>query len=265
MIANLILSLIAFALTPAIVGAQQQPGQSPAPAGTAKPASEPVIDASLWFVAFEPRVPANKLPLDLGAVAGTMAQQYGRGADGRIPTWGLARQLQANELEVVDGPHRLICREGKLVTETAKDRTADAGPPAWQIVSAPRILVALNQQGMVSVGRPIQFMTKQDNGCLRVESAPDLVEGVELKLTASKLLPEGIRFTGVSLKFSRVTGRQPIEGVPFDVGRPIIDTRETSLDITLDNGKLAVIPLPQADNEPALLVFLTARVVEEKK
>lgn len=265
MIADLILPLVALSLATGVVETPQQSAAAPPPAAVGKSPDEPVIDASLWFISFEPRVPASKLPLDLGAVAGTLANQFGRGADGRIPTWGLAKQMQAHELEVVDGPHRLVCRDGKLLTETAKERAAEAGPPPWQIVSAPRILVALHQQGMVSVGRPIHYMTRQDNGCLRVESSTELVEGVELKLTASKIIPEGIRFTGVSLKFSRVTGRQPIEGVPFDVGRPIIDRRETSLDITLDNGNLAIIPLPQGENEPALLVFLTARVVDSKK
>ena len=273
---DFLLQFFALSLIPA--GLEPQQPAALLRAVDAKSADEKTIDASLSFVSFDPKIPPGKLPIDARTAAAELGERYPhrKGADGRFPTWGLASQLQAKQLEITDGPHRLICRDGQLVTEIDKeyeakaplakepDRAASAGAPPWQIIASPRIRVALNQQGMVSVGRPIHFMTKHDDGCLRVESSNDLVEGVELKLTASKILPEGIRFTGVSLKFSRVTARQPIDGVPFDVGRPIIDTRETSLDITLDNGNLAVIPLPQAENEPAVLVFLTARVAESK-
>lgn len=274
MIAELALSL-AVVIWPTAPSAQLQQSPAPSPAAAHNSKNEPTIEASLWFVSFESRVPADKLPIDPRTAAASVGQNYGKGADGRIPTWGLARQVQMKDLEIVDGALRLVCRDGKLLSENRFMRggaredatdlqniTGEVVSPPWQIVSAPRIVVALHQQGTVSVGRPIQYLAKDANDCLKVEEAPGMMEGVELKLTASKILPEGIRFTGISLKFCRVTGRQPIDGVPFDVGRPIIDTRETSLDITLDNGKLAIIPLPQGENEPALLVFMTARVVD---
>src|SRR6185436_11339672 len=132
---------------------------------------------------FEPGFPADKLPLDLGAVAETLKQRYGRGADGRIPTWGLARQIPMDEVLVDVKKHRLVCHGGGLVSESSADEQKSR---PWQFITAPRIVVALNQQGMVSVGRPIQYMVKHDDGCLCVESSPELVEGVELKLTASK-------------------------------------------------------------------------------
>jgi hypothetical protein len=265
MMIHFVLPLFALSFAPA--GLDPQQPAAPLPAAHGKTSDETTIDASLWFISFDPKVPPGKLPIDARTAAAEMGERYPhrKGADGRIPTWGLASQLQTKELEIIDGPHRLICRDGQLLTQSEKDRSPGAGPPPWQIIASPRIRVALNQQGMVSVGRPIHYMTRHDDGCLRVESSSDLVEGVELRLTASRILPEGIRFTGVSLKFTRVTARQPIDGVPFEVGRPILDTRETSLDLTLDNGNLAVIPLPQAENEPAVLVFLTARVVEGTK
>lgn len=256
-------------------GPQEGPGRAareaplrPAPAGTKFEVPSPAVEARLWIVAFPADFPPDRLPISRTAIEG-VNRELGRGADakGRIPTWGLAVQQELAKFEVVSPSHLLRVRDGVLVSEPVSAKTEgtprEAPSPPWDVISAPRVIMPLGQEAMVSVGRPVEYLTRDDDGCLRVESTESVTEGMELRLTASKLLEKGIRFTGIQLKVTRVEARQPIEGVPFDVGRPILDTRETQLDMTLDDGRIAMIPLPTRDGEPAIIVFFLATRVEK--
>lgn len=219
----------------------------------------PVVSAQLWFVTFSPDLKSGDLPLDLRDLARD-GLPHGRDENGRLATWGLAMQMEFDKLDVRAGGHRLHVRDGALVSETEHVERRTAAPP-WEIVTAPRVLVAIGQSASISVGRPIPYLKQQSDSCLAVETDDSLFEGVSLTLTATRANEEGVRFERMRLKVSRAVGRQPLEGVPLDVGRPIIDTRETELNNTLPAGSIAIIPLPQGDGEPPLLVFMTARVL----
>lgn len=240
----------------------------PAPAGTVAEVAKPAVDVRLWIVAFDADFPADKLPISPRAVE-EVNRELGRGPDakGRMPTLGLAIQVEMAKFQVDSPTHILRVRDGGLVTDpvTGRDAAAsgESASPPWNVISAPRLLVNLGQEAMVSVGRPVEYMTKDDDGCLRVVSTDGITEGMELHLTAAKILEKGIRFTGVTLKVSRVESRRPIDGVPFDVGVPVVDTRETQLDLTLDDGRLAMMPLPTRAGEPVITVFLLANRVEK--
>ena len=145
---------------------------------------------------------------------------------------------------------------GNLVT------TPDKTTPPWKIIGAPKIVSAINQDAEISVGRPIAFLEKGGSDCLQLKYAPDAREGLTLKLRAERIDARESRFSSIEVKVSQVTGRQPVDGVPLDVGRPIIDTRETSLSLTIAVDQIAVIPLPQAPGEPAVLIFLTAAMAD---
>ncbi|MEP0846235.1 MAG: hypothetical protein HRF50_05365 [Phycisphaerae bacterium] len=224
----------------------------------ASPVSGPLVSAQLWFVTFSPAVKSGDLPLDL-RVLERAGLPHGRDANGRLATWGLAMQMEFDKLDVRANGHRLHVRDGALVSEPESPDPPSS--PPWEIVTAPRVLVAIGQSASISVGRPIPFLKQQDDLCLAVETDESLFEGVSLTLTATRADEEGVRFERMRLKVSRAVGRQPLEGVPLDVGRPIIDTRETELNNTLAADRIAVIPLPQGDGERPLLVFMTARVL----
>lgn len=223
-------------------------------AGGAHIAVDETVTVRLWFVQFDPSVDTSQLPIDIRDLHQRIPEHTPL-ANGRIQTTGLARQMRIDELTLQIGPHRLAMREGALVSSS--DEGAKGGAP-WQVLSAPVVLLAIGQQGVVSVGQPVSYLARRDDGCLAVETDAGAVEGVEIALTAKRLNEEGARFEDIRIKFTRVAQRQPVEGVPFDVGRPVLDSRETSLGLTIKADRVGIIPLPQGDNEPPILVFLTA-------
>ncbi len=213
------------------------------------------VVANIWFVTFDPGVRDADLPLDLKAIR-QESMSLPRDERGRLTTWGLAFGMAAEDLRVEKDGHRLFLKNEMLVSEPVPGKK-----PPWTVVAAPRILARLGQSASISVGRPVPYLVQREDKSLVVASDEALVEGVFLTLTPKRIGDDGIRFEDIHLRVSEVVGRQPIEGVPFDVGPPILDSRETKLHSTLRSGQIAIIPLPQGDGEPPILVFLTARVV----
>ncbi|MFO0839793.1 MAG: hypothetical protein U1D55_14880 [Phycisphaerae bacterium] len=216
------------------------------------------VEARLWFVGFDRSVARDALPFD-PLEAGHILHDARPDAKGRIPTWGLAMQLPKNKLAVESSRYRLTMRDDAL--ETKKDEGAGDAPP-WQIYAAPRLILHFGQQGAVSVGRPVSYLVRDENGCLKVQESEEISEGVVVTLTAKHFKDGEIRFEDIHLTSRRVTSRQPIDGVPLDVGAPVIDSRETILNISIKPESVGIIPLPQGPDEPAILVFITAKIVD---
>lgn len=211
---------------------------------------------SLWVVRFDPSLPRDRLPINVQSEA--IVNIHGApDANGRVRTDGLASQCDLTRPIVESGGFRLMVKGDQLVTEPI-DKSNAGGAPAWQIVAAPKLAVLRDQKASLTVGRPIVYLEKEKDGRLKMQEMPGVVEGVSVDLTLQWIKPEGIRFSDLTLRVTRVNGREPIANVPLEVGKPIMETRETNLGITLDTGHVAIIPLPERVDEAPILVFLTA-------
>ena len=221
------------------------------------PEAGSAVMARLWIVAFDESIPASQLP-----VRGEDLARLGRAPSekGRIPTFGLALLESLSNFEVRCREHALRVQDGQLVIVPPDAPAVDAAP--FEIVSAPQLLVLLGQEAAVQMGRPVAHLEKSDGDCLRVVTVPEHVEGASIRLTPTQMQADGVRFERIRVSVTRVESRLPIEGVPLDVGRPVLDTRETELNITLPPDKIAMIPLPGRAGEPALVAFLMASVVK---
>ena len=230
--------------------------QASAADASAKPATALV---SLWVVRFEPSVPRNELPFDVQGLRRDpdIAARLGTRPDGRTPTNGWASQVPVSKPAVEALGFRLTMKGDQLVTEPIDKANASATPP-WQIVAAPRLLVQTEQKASLTVGRPVVHLVKEEDGRLKMEEAPGALEGVTIDLTLAWVKPDEMRFSDITLRVSRILGREPLAGVPLEVGKPVMETRETNLGLTLDKGRVAVIPLPERPDEAPILVFFTA-------
>lgn len=237
-----------------------------APAESPSASGEPAVMARLWVVVFDASVPGAALPIDPRRLDRVLPRggDSPRDSAGRIATTGLAVQEELGKLQIECQGYRLLIKEGRVSTESpvAADPNK-AGKPPWTIIAAPAIVARLNQSAEISVGQPVVYLERRSDGLFEAKSSSENVEGVSIKLTPSKVLPKGIRFTGVRTEVTRVADREPVEGLALPVGKPRMESRETSLDVTLDDGRVAIVPLPQAENEPAILVFLTAQRINE--
>lgn len=212
---------------------------------------------SLWVVRFDPALPREELPFNVQATRNDpmFARHLRRDAKGRVMTTGWASQIPLGDAIVDTSLHRLTVKDNQL---QSVGRTPDAGPPPWTIVAAPRLLVQSGQRASVSVGKSVWQLVKQPDGCLKAEEAPGAMEGVTVDLMLAWVKPAEMRFSEITLRSSSVAAREPMADVPLDVGKPIMETRETNLGLTLDQGKIAVIPLPERPDDAPILVFLTA-------
>jgi len=217
------------------------------------------VMVSLWVVRFDPSLPREELPFNVQATRNDpmFARHLQRDAKGRVITTGWASQISIKDPIVETGMFRMQVMEGQLQTLL---KAPNAGSPPWTVVAAPRLLVQSGQRASVSVGKAVWHLVKKTDGCLKAEEAPGAMEGVTVDLMLAWVKPAEIRFSEITLRASSVAAREQLPDVPLEVGKPIMETRETNLGLTLDKDRLAVIPLPERPDEAPILVFLTATV-----
>lgn len=142
--------------------------------------------------------------------------------------------------------------DGDLKTESP----ADGGSPPWSLLAAPRIMTLVGQPATMTIGQEVPYMVRREDGSLVVQRSDDTIEGLRFDLRVSAADDEAITFDEIRMKISRVTGRQPIADVPFDVGRPIVSSRETSMSLKLASGQVGVIRVPQGDSSDSPILLL---------
>lgn len=248
---------ILFALAAAAVQTAAPDAQKPAP-----PRSDAAVEAQLWFVQFDASLTGEELPFDLRAAARELEKMYSEHGlparvDDRIQTTGLALHEKIDEFETRARGHVLRFRGRQLVTDKSDDA---AGPAPWRILAGPRLLLLLGQDASAEVGRSVPYLVPEPDKRLRVEWLEGAErEGATVTIRADHIRDDGVRFEKIELQMKTIARREPIQGLDLDVGKPIMETRQTQLSNTLAADKVAIIPLPQREDEPPILVFMTAR------
>ncbi len=164
-------------------------------------------------------------------------------------------------------------RVGETVLDLRHDQPLFDGrpepPERVQILSAPQLVVEAEQEVVVRSGAPLHYVERDEDGCLRVEQMPDeWSPGVTLRIVASPR-PTDADADRIFLEFESkvVTAgeRERLVGVPFDVGRPVIQTREMRSFAELPAGRWKVLSAsalhPAEDGDgPAAFLLLLVRV-----
>lgn len=233
---------------------------APAPPATQPAADGPAVMTSIWIVSFAP--PSDPLALPVFNPPTTRWLSDARpGADGTVPRateTHLAGVSSLADFQIQSDGAALRFENGALKFE------APSGKATAKVVSAPRIMSLIGQEAQISVGRPIAYLERGNGDCLRLCETQGASEGLTLKLTVDHADAHACHFSNVAISVSRVAGRESLEGVPLEVGRPILDTRTTQLSLTLARDQVATLPLPPNTGEPTILVFLTAAPVERQ-
>jgi hypothetical protein len=215
----------------------------------------------------------------------------------------VTRRTSESDAKPIDGSLGMVVaardwelRVGELVLHVRGDEIkavagTKEGTKPWEIVTAPRLLLAVGQAAAVQVGRTVPFMMQRDDGSLVL--APYWTErddgslvitdpSMTVRHDGSLVVPQHQVFEGVHfwvlvdeaddgfvtikklhLKISKLVGRVAIEGVPFDVGRPIMQNTEASMSLRLKPDQTAVISLPRGENDqPPIFMMLEARLVQ---
>ena len=152
---------------------------------------------------------------------------------------------------------------GTALTAAAAQESAD-DEAAYKVLTAPRVILNIGKQANISVGRDVPYMVKRDDGSLIVERSGDLFEGVAADMKVSEPTPRGPNadatfLTDLHVRISRVSSRDQIEGVPFEVGHPTITVQEISSTLRMAERQDVIVRLPQGDGDQQP-IFVIARV-----
>ncbi|MCH7872438.1 MAG: hypothetical protein IID33_12130 [Planctomycetes bacterium] len=216
--------------------------------------------------------------------------------------WQGTRRTSESGFKAIDGSLNMVVaardwelRIGELVLHVRGDEIkavagAEEGTKPWEIVTAPRLLFAVGQATAVYVGRTVPFLMQRDDGSLvlapywterddgsLVLTGPAITarhdgsivvpqhqvfEGIHFWVRVDQANDEVVTIKELRLKISKLVGRVPIEGVPFDVGRPIMQNTEASMSLRLKPDQTAVIALPRDESDqPPIFMMLKARLI----
>ncbi|MCA9254501.1 MAG: hypothetical protein KDA33_02640 [Phycisphaerales bacterium] len=181
------------------------------------------------------------------------------------------------ECVVLPGPAELMVNEKpfdwnrlRAVTEASDDASLPAGLETLKALAAPRLLVNSGQTASFCSGSERQYLEK-DGDCLRLRSTAQdesdpifgMAEGTSLEVCATLQDDGVIRIEPFVFQYRFMVGREPIEGVALDVGRPIIRTRRMSTSLVMRQRATAVFAFPRdSEDEPLILALVQGYAVE---
>lgn len=246
---------------------------APAVAPPVDPPGQQVIDLQFQIIQFEPEVTRAVPFLKDIPVLGYMFQSRA------------SVEIEASNVEATQNPPRdggiqpgvtLVADEVLLKAaeramrlsgasdETSTDTEPEPLPPNWTVLSAPRLVTYSGQKASISVGRTIPYMEKTEDGCLRVvEQESEAQEGIFVEVAAEISDDQTILVKSLNVKVSQITGRLPIADVPFDVGPPIISTRQTDTSFRIAADRVALLRMPRVNpDDPEVMLAVKAKVVE---
>lgn len=257
-------------------------------AATAAPAADPPasqsIDLEFRIIQYEPEV-AVEAPILNDIPVLRLFYSRKDGAKEPMPEVFYDRKNGAERIEAAQSPNNDASdqRAVALVADEILLRIADQAmrlsgsadnaqsddnndtPRNWTVLSAPRISVLPGQPAAVSVGREVPYMEMSDDGCLRVATDAKASEGIWLDVTADAAADQTVLIRSLNLRVSQVTGRTPIPNVPFDVGAPLISTREMNTSFNIAADKVALLRFPRAKpGDPEVMLAVKGRLVDAK-
>ncbi len=184
---------------------------------------------------------------------------------------GQAEKPRKSSIMVINVTKEATMKLGKKDLRLVKGRffedideaASDSNSGAWEVLSAPRILADIGDTAGITIGTTIPYMVQRDDGSLVVEYTDGINEGIVVELLIDEANADIVSFKDLSVEVNRIAGRQEIPGVPFDVGRPTVQSMKIATAMALGTDNLAIIHLPRVtDENPPLFIFLTTHYVD---
>lgn len=107
-----------------------------------------------------------------------------------------------------------------------------------EIIASPRVMVCSKNSFEISVGsqQPLEYFEKRPDGLFELKSL-DEETGLTIKANVAEGDRDRIILRDLTIRLRSIEGREPIEGVSLDVGRPIVGLRELLTTIAVHPGR----------------------------
>jgi len=183
-----------------------------------------------------------------------------------LTTWDNLPQPPTTETENTEPPrdandtlaHLRTCDSAALFG--TQFRKGEAVPDGLKALATPQVVSLIGAPASIVVGRAIPYLQRRDDNALEVASSNDLTEGVTINVTIREVsAPHSLDSTEYvgefDVRVNALAGREAIDGVPFDAGKPIIRTQAITTTLRTSAGQDVVMRLPPSADD-ASVVFV---------
>ncbi len=138
--------------------------------------------------------------------------------------------------------------------------------PVVFMLAQPKVVVLADQQAVVSLMSPraLPYFVRESADTFKLIKTEPKELGVEIKLMLKPVEDDADRIEISPLEFSVTTldRREKIDGLEFDVGKPVVATRKLATSVTVKLGKVYETIIPSPNQKSAFLAMRVERVEE---
>ena len=205
-------------------------------------AAEPVYDVrmQLYRLSSSPK----------GKMEAASASVTNLDAAGQASDFGKFSVFTAADLKVGDATLHM---DGKGVTWNGAPQPAGGLAKHVECLSRPTVRVMPGQSAEVTSTQKfsVPYMDQRSDG-LFVQKSQECEGGVTIGCTTTQNTDGSLRVAPIKIKIVSWNGkRQAVEGVPLDIGKPVLETISTSMSVTCQpNQPVGVLWTPMSEGVP---------------
>ncbi|MHC5002839.1 MAG: hypothetical protein ACYTJ0_06915 [Planctomycetota bacterium] len=179
-----------------------------------------------------------------------------------IPLIGdMFKTTEAEPFTIISADEVTI-RRGEESWRPMDDPTPADAP--FDVLTAPRLITGPRQDAAISVGQTVPYLEHDAGGCLVVRRCDECFEGVRIGISPGETTADRVEIQSFSVEIASVVDREPLEGVPLDVGRPVMARRHVEGAFTITPEQTMVMPVVEpagADGSEPILLLLRVKVL----
>lgn len=141
------------------------------------------------------------------------------------------------------------------------ERTPDA-----RTLAEPRLITVENRPASFAINnkRSFDYLVSEGEGRFRAEKTPPHDLGLSVELTVRTLAgePDAIELAPLKISQATLDGREPIDGLDLDAGKPIISKRSVETNARCTLGQARCVPIATTPGRQALMLLRVTRAVE---
>ena len=120
----------------------------------------------------------------------------------------------------------------------------------FDILTAPRLVAAVDQDVSVRIGQTVSYFEAAGDGCYRLRECASCFEGVQIEVRAGAATAQTVEIESLSVEISTVVDREALDGVALDVGAPVMQRRVLDGSFEIATDQVMVMPIAAPDGAP---------------
>jgi hypothetical protein len=141
--------------------------------------------------------------------------------------------------------------------------------PSITVLAAPKVTLDSKQPATVQIQTEAMFTYLQPLGDGKFEAKQSGVHELGMKFTI-QVQPiagedEFVDVAPLEIQISSLDGREPVEGLDLDVGKPIVATRSLKTTAKMKLGAVRLIAIPSGPSTQAALLLRVSRLNQQEK